>query len=54
MSSEKVNKISLEVFPPKKDDEFENLYAVLDKMASLNPESISVEYFTLGTPPIHD
>lgn len=49
MSSEKMNKISLEVFPPKKDDEFENLYTVLDKMAALNPESISVTYGAGGS-----
>lgn len=40
---------SLEVFPPKKDDEFESAYEVLRQMAQLNPAFISVTYGAGGS-----
>ena len=43
-SEKKKAVISFEVFPPKKDDEFEGVYAVLDKLSELHPEFISVTY----------
>ena len=36
--------ISFEVFPPKKDGEFEAAFEVLDSLGSLNPDFISVTY----------
>lgn len=41
--------LSFEVFPPKKDDEFENAYAVLNQLAQLNPDFISVTYGAGGS-----
>lgn len=41
--------ISFEVFPPKKDDEFEGVYATLDKLSQLNPDFISVTYGAGGS-----
>ena len=41
--------LSFEVFPPKKDDEFENCYNVLDSLSSLNPDFISVTYGAGGS-----
>lgn len=41
--------LSFEVFPPKKDDEFENCYKVLDNLALLNPDFISVTYGAGGS-----
>ena len=41
--------LSFEVFPPKKDDEFENCYKVLDSLAGLNPDFISVTYGAGGS-----
>lgn len=41
--------LSLEVFPPKKDDEFESAYEVLNQMAQLNPAFISVTYGAGGS-----
>ncbi len=35
---------SFEVFPPKKEDEFEGVYSVLDILKKLNPEFISVTF----------
>ena len=44
------NKIlSLEVFPPKKEDEFENAYRTLDGLAQLSPDFISVTYGAGGS-----
>ena len=40
---------SLEVFPPKKEDEFEAVYEVLKKFSVLNPEFISVTYGAGGS-----
>ena len=36
--------ISFEVFPPKKDGDFEAAFEVLDSLGSLNPDFISVTY----------
>ncbi len=41
--------LSFEVFPPKKDDEFENCYKVLDSLSELNPDFISVTYGAGGS-----
>lgn len=41
--------ISFEVFPPKKDDEFDGVYAVVDQLSKLNPEFISVTYGAGGS-----
>ncbi|MCR4695593.1 MAG: methylenetetrahydrofolate reductase [NAD(P)H] [Pseudobutyrivibrio sp.] len=46
---EKNSSLSFEVFPPKKDDEFENCYKVLDSLATLNPDFISVTYGAGGS-----
>ncbi len=40
---------SLEVFPPKKEDEFEHVYQVLDSMAQVKPDFISVTYGAGGS-----
>lgn len=41
--------LSFEVFPPKKDDEFEGVYQTLDKLGKLNPDFISVTYGAGGS-----
>ncbi|MCM1063575.1 MAG: methylenetetrahydrofolate reductase [NAD(P)H] [Eubacterium sp.] len=41
--------ISFEVFPPKKDGEFDAAFEVLDKMALLQPDFISVTYGAGGS-----
>lgn len=41
--------ISFEVFPPKKDDEFEGVYVTLDKLSELHPDFISVTYGAGGS-----
>lgn len=41
--------LSLEVFPPKKEEDFPNAFAVLDSMSKLNPEFISVTYGAGGS-----
>lgn len=41
--------LSFEVFPPKKDDEFESVYATLDKLSALQPDFISVTYGAGGS-----
>lgn len=40
---------SFEVFPPKKDDEFEAVYEVLDALKVLGPDYISVTYGAGGS-----
>ncbi len=45
----KDTEISFEVFPPKKDDEFEGVYNVLDSLALLKPGFISVTYGAGGS-----
>ena len=49
MLKTKKTEISFEVFPPKKDDEFEGVYSVLDKLSVLNPSFISVTYGAGGS-----
>ena len=46
---ERDSSLSFEVFPPKKDDEFENCYNVLDSLSELNPDFISVTYGAGGS-----
>ena len=41
--------LSFEVFPPKKEDEFANAFAVLDSLSQLSPEFISVTYGAGGS-----
>lgn len=41
--------LSFEVFPPKKDGEFEAAYEVLDALGRLNPDFISVTYGAGGS-----
>lgn len=42
-------RISLEIFPPKKEEEFAGAYELLDKMALLQPDFISVTYGAGGS-----
>lgn len=46
---ERDSSLSFEVFPPKKDDEFDNCFKVLDSLAKLNPDFISVTYGAGGS-----
>ncbi|MCD7837114.1 MAG: methylenetetrahydrofolate reductase [NAD(P)H] [Lachnospiraceae bacterium] len=41
--------LSFEVFPPKKDGEFEAAFSVIDKLGELNPDFISVTYGAGGS-----
>ena len=41
--------LSLEVFPPKKQEDFPNAYSILDSLSGLNPEFISVTYGAGGS-----
>lgn len=41
--------LSLEVFPPKKEEDFPNAHAVLDSLSKLNPKFISVTYGAGGS-----
>lgn len=41
--------LSLEVFPPKKEEDFPNAYSVLDSLSKLQPEFISVTYGAGGS-----
>lgn len=41
--------LSFEVFPPKKDDEFDSAKEVLNKLSALNPAFISVTYGAGGS-----
>lgn len=41
--------LSLEVFPPKKDDDFDSAYDILKKLSELNPAFISVTYGAGGS-----
>ena len=41
--------LSFEVFPPKKDDEFDNAFEVMDKLSALHPDFISVTYGAGGS-----
>ncbi len=46
---EKKSGLSFEVFPPKKDDEFENVYPLLKELAKLQPDFISCTYGAGGS-----
>lgn len=46
---EKKRTLSFEVFPPKKDGEFEKAYEVLDALGKLSPDFISVTYGAGGS-----
>lgn len=41
--------LSFEVFPPKKEDEFANCFSVLEQLALLSPDFISVTYGAGGS-----
>lgn len=41
--------LSLEVFPPKKDEEFDNVYQLLRELSRLNPDFISCTYGAGGS-----
>ena len=41
--------LSFEVFPPKKEEEFENAQSVLNSLAQLRPDFISVTYGAGGS-----
>lgn len=41
--------LSLEVFPPKKDEEFNNVYQILKELSRLNPDFISCTYGAGGS-----
>ncbi len=41
--------LSFEVFPPKKDDEFDNVYPILQQLAELRPDFISCTYGAGGS-----
>ena len=46
---EKKRSLSFEVFPPKKDGEFEKAFDVLNALGELNPDFISVTYGAGGS-----
>lgn len=46
---EKKSTLSFEVFPPKKDGEFEKAFEVLDALGALSPDFISVTYGAGGS-----
>lgn len=46
---QKKRTLSFEVFPPKKDDEFEAAYEVLKELGKLSPDFISVTYGAGGS-----
>ncbi len=46
---QKKSSLSFEVFPPKKDGEFEAAYEVLDELSTLHPDFISVTYGAGGS-----
>ena len=48
-ASENKPGLSFEVFPPKKDEEFENVYPLLQQLARLHPDFISCTYGAGGS-----
>lgn len=48
-TNHKKTSLSFEVFPPKKDEEFENVYQILRDLAKLNPDFISCTYGAGGS-----
>ncbi|MCM1121070.1 MAG: methylenetetrahydrofolate reductase [NAD(P)H] [Eubacterium sp.] len=49
MSHDPKTHLSLEVFPPKKDEEFDNVYQLLREFGGLNPDFISCTYGAGGS-----
>lgn len=53
MSENTINRnrtgLSFEVFPPKKEDEFDNVYHILRELSALNPDFISCTYGAGGS-----
>ena len=53
MITELLNKtkktLSFEVFPPKKEDEFEAAFSIMEKLSALSPDFISVTYGAGGS-----
>ena len=47
--SQYTDKISVEIFPPKKDVDFSGIFSVIDELSLLNPEFISVTYGAGGS-----
>ena len=47
--NEKKPTLSFEVFPPKKEDDFANAFVILDKLAVLKPDFISITYGAGGS-----
>lgn len=47
--NEQKNTLSFEVFPPKKDGEFESAFQILDSLGLLKPDFISVTYGAGGS-----
>lgn len=43
------DKLSVEIFPPKKDVDFTGIFSVIDELSLLNPEFISVTYGAGGS-----
>ncbi len=41
--------LSFEVFPPKKDDDFPNIFGIVDELVELKPDFISVTYGAGGS-----
>lgn len=49
MSQNKKTHLSFEVFPPKKEEEFDNVYQILKQLKELNPDYISCTYGAGGS-----
>ncbi len=49
LQAAKKTSISFEVFPPKKEDDFDNVFNILREMSRLNPEFISCTYGAGGS-----
>ena len=49
MSQDHKTHLSLEIFPPKKDEEFDNVYQLLRELSRLNPDFISCTYGAGGS-----
>lgn len=49
INNEKKTSLSFEIFPPKKDDEFDNVFTLLRDLGKLNPDFISCTYGAGGS-----
>lgn len=47
--SKYTDKLSVEIFPPKKDVDFSGIFSVIDELSLMNPEFISVTYGAGGS-----